>query len=189
MSHPHPATQYKNPDMNGAKGKGYVTSVLNTDAGQSAFVRSCNLIGDLMPLYKSESLGIILQQLWEIMEDCPDLFPPDDPSLKALPTPEEQIAYARGVLANPALRSQMVALFYDDASAPAPATAPDTDTPPPPRHPCLLVYRWRPRLTRGHLVLAGATCCTQSCCGLWATWLQACRRTLRRLCSTAASCG
>ena len=39
--------------MNGAKGKGYVTSVLNTDAGQSAFVRSCNLIGDLMPLYNA----------------------------------------------------------------------------------------------------------------------------------------
>ena len=110
--------------MNGAKGKGYVTSVLNTDAGQSAFVRSCNLIGDLMPLYKSESLGIILQQLWEIMEDCPDLFPPDDPSLTALPTPEEQLTYARGVLANPALRTQMVALFYDDAYGHIPRPCP-----------------------------------------------------------------
>ena len=160
--------------MNGAKGKGYVTSVLNTDAGQSAFVRSCNLIGDLMPLYKSESLGIILQQLWEIMEDCPDLFPPDDPSLTALPTPEEQLTYARGVLADPALRTQMVALFYDDAYATSPAPAPWCASMAPPH-------------ARPHSC-AGATCCTQSCCGLWAAWLQACPRTPRRLFSTAASC-
>ena len=100
--------------MNGAKGKGYVTTVLNKDAGQSVFTWSCNEIGDLEPLYKHESIGAILFQIWKIMVECPELFPPDDPSMTRMPTVEEQIAFAQRVLADPALRGQLVAIWYDD---------------------------------------------------------------------------
>ena len=90
--------------MNGSKGKGYTTQVLNTDAGQSVFVRSCNGIGDLEPMFKHESIGGILIQLWKIMNDCPDLFPPDDQSMAEIPTVEEQREYADRVQSSPTLR-------------------------------------------------------------------------------------
>lgn len=100
--------------MNGAKGKGYVKSVRNTDAGQSVFVHSCNIIGDLEPMYKHESIGGIIQQIWKIYKDCPSLFPPDDPQMTVMPTVEEKREFARRVLDDPALREQMIGLFYDD---------------------------------------------------------------------------
>jgi len=109
-----PLSQYKSADMNGATGKCFITSVLNTDAGQSAFVRSCSLIGDLQPLYKHEGISDIVAQIWDIANDCPELLPPDDPTMTELPTVEEKNEWAKRALDNPEMREQLVAIFYDD---------------------------------------------------------------------------
>ena len=61
--------------MNGYSGSGKKAPLLGTDYGQSVFTRSDNQIGDLEPLYKSESIPAILVQLAKIMRDCPELFP------------------------------------------------------------------------------------------------------------------
>ena len=110
-------SKYANPDMNGAKGKArFTTTVRNTDAGQSAFVRSCNLIGDLQPMYKKESISGIVSQVWQIYVECPELFPPDEPTMNKMPTVGEKRKIAQATLDSPSpeLAECLVAWFYDD---------------------------------------------------------------------------
>ena len=160
--------------MNGAKGKQrFRTHVLNTDAGQSVFVRSCNLIGDLEPMYKHESIGKLLYQIWRIMNECPELFPEDNPNMTEMPTVEEHRAFAQHVLNSPELSSQLVALFYDDGSDALALRAPLPSRLPPP-------------IEQSPSSSPGAISSTPLCCARWATSPRVCLKTARRPSSTAA---
>ena len=107
--------KYQNKDAHGNTSKRAAGTTLATDAGQSVFTWSCNGIGDLMPLYKHESIGQLIEQLAVIAHECPEVFPPDDPSLIEPLTVTELCARADATLKDPTKRKQLVAIFYDDA--------------------------------------------------------------------------
>ena len=85
-------------------------------SGQSVFVRSCNGIGDLEPLYKHESISQIIAQLWQIMNDCPELFPPDDPGMK-VPAAAARAATATPSPSMPLPRSHLLGLAVHTGNA------------------------------------------------------------------------
>jgi len=127
--------RYVNPSQNGAKAY-KPPSKLGRTAGVGVMVRSCNQICEVEPIQgKAETLGKWLKMLFRMMRDCPKLFPPDDPNLKAMPTVEELKAHAERVRADPARCDELLGLYYDVRAAPVPPTPPRRPPLSPRSHP------------------------------------------------------